>query len=145
MAVLRWPVGRVVPDGWAAHHRPVVSGFFPDRVVIRRRTGRIIVDDLGTEGDVWTDVTPAGGVPGLVQVIVERASEQATSAESPLVISDYYGRVDVEWLPETGDRLIVTASPDPANLGTYVVRRRESQGHVVDRTVHLERVSPDTD
>lgn len=94
---------------------------------------------------MWTDVTPAGGVPGLVQVIVERASEQATSAESPLVISDYYGRVDVEWLPETGDRLIVTASPDPANLGTYVVRRRESQGHVVDRTVHLERVSPDTD
>lgn len=145
--MLRWPVGRVVPDGWAAYHRPVVSGFFPDRVVIQRQTGRIIVDDLGTEGDVWTDVTPAGGVPALIQVVTARTlgGGGVVSAESPLVVSDYYGRVDVEWLPETGDRLIVTASPDPANLGTYVVRRRESQGHVVDRTVHLERVSPDTD
>ena len=96
---------------------------------------------------MWTDVTPAGGVPGLIQVVTVSAlgGGGGVSAESPMVVSDYYGRVDVEWLPETGDRLIVTASPDPANLGTYVVRRRESQGHVVDRTVHLERVSPDTD
>ena len=41
--------------------------------------------------------------------------------------------------------IIITASPDPANLGTYVVRERESQGHVVDRTLHCERVSADTD
>ena len=74
-----------------------------------------------------------------------QAANERDAAGQPLIITDYYGRLDVEWLPQTGDRVVVTASPDSANLGTYVVRRRESQGHVVDRTVHLERVEPDSD
>ena len=140
-----WGHGQIVPDGWAAHHRPIIHGFFCDTATVRRRAGRQVVDDLGTLGDVWTDVTPTGGVPALIQVTHRQAANERDAAGQPLIVTDYYGRLDVEWLPQTGDRVVVTASPDPANLGTYVVRRRESQGHVVDRTVHLERVEPDSD
>ena len=143
--MIAWKTGQVVPDDWAAHHRPIIAGFFCDTAVIRRRTGQEVIDDLGTLGDLWTDVTPPGGVPALIQVAHRQAADETDSAGHPILIADYYGRIDVEWLPEIGDRLIVTASPDPVNLGAYVVRRRESQGHVVDRTVHLERVSSDTD
>ena len=140
-----WAHGQIVPDGWAEHHRPIIAGFFCDTVVIRRKTG-VTVDELGTETDVWADLTPPDGVPGLVQVKHAMSTDGAVdSAGPPIVVTDYDGRVDVDWMPDPGDRLVVVASPDPANLGTYVVRRRESQGHVVDRTVHLERVSPDSD
>ena len=140
-----WPYGQVVPDGWAARHRPIVQGFFCDTVTIRRRTGREASGPLQTMVDVWSDLTPPEGVPALVQVMHRQAANERDAAGNPILITEYLGRVDVEWLPQTGDRLIVTASPDPANLGTYIVRRRESQGHVVDRTVQLERVSGDTD
>ena len=140
-----WPYGQVVPDGWAARHRPIVRGFFCDTVTIRRRTGREASGPLQTMVDVWSDLTPPEGVPALVQVMHRQAANERDAAGNPILITEYLGRVDVEWLPQTGDRLIVTVSPDPANLGTYIVRRRESQGHVVDRTVQLERVSGDTD
>ena len=138
-----WAHGQVVPDGWAGHHRPVIAGFFCDAVTILRKTGeQVTVDDLGTKEDEWVDI--ATDIPALVQVVHTMQVNPEDSAGHALVVSDYYARLDVEWLPNPGDRLIVTASPDPGNLGTYVVRRRESQGHVVDRTVHLDRVSPDT-
>lgn len=139
-----WAHGQVVPDGWAAHHRPVVAGFFCDVAVVRRQSG-VTVDDLGTETPVWVDVTPAGGVRALMQVKQQIRADPRDSAGTPILVADHYCRLDVEWLPQVGDRIIITASPDPANLGTYVVREREAQGHVVDRTLHCERVSAGTD
>ena len=141
-----WAHGQIVPDGWAAHHRPIIAGFFCDTAVVRRKTGRTDSGDgLGTQVDTWTDLTPAEGVRALMQVKHSQRAGERDSAGNPIVVADYYCRLDVEWLPAVGDRIIITASPDPANLGTYVVRERESQGHVVDRTLHCERVSADTD
>ena len=139
-----WAHGQIVPDGWAERHRPIVAGFFCDTAVVRRKAG-VTVDSLGTETDVWVDVTPTGGVGALMQVKHQNRAEERDSAGNPIVVADYHCRLDVEWLPAVGDRIIITASPDPANLGTYVVRERESQGRVVDRTLHCERVSADTD
>ena len=139
-----WAHGQVVPDGWAERHRPVIAGFFCDAAVVRRKSG-VTVDDLGTETDEWIDVTPAGGVRALMQVKHQHRAGERDSAGTPIVVANHYCRLDVEWLPTVGDRIIITASPDPANLGTYVGRERESQGHVVDRTLHCERVSADTD
>ena len=139
-----WAHGQIVPDGWAERHRPIIAGFFCDTAVVRRKAG-VTVDDLGTETDGWTDVTPTGGVRALMQVKHSQRAGERDSAGNPIVVANHYCRLDVEWLPAVGDRIIITASPDPANLGTYVVRERESQGHVVDRTLHCERVSADTD
>ena len=139
-----WAHGQIVPDGWAERHRPIIAGFFCDTAVVRRKTG-VTVDDLGTETDEWVDVTPTGGVPALMQVKHQQRAGERDSAGTPIVVANHYCRLDVEWLPTVGDRIIITASPDPANLGTYVVREREAQGHVVDRTLHCERVSADTD
>ena len=132
--------GQVVPDGWAAHHRPVVAGFFCDTVTVERVTGTTD-GPVGTKHKIWSPITPAGGVPALVQVNVTTSNTEVDSAGFPLLLVSYIARLDVDWLPDDGDRLTVTASPDPANLGVYEVRRRESQGHVVDRTVHLSRIS----
>ena len=132
------PATTIVPDGWAARHRPVVVGFFVDTVTVERRSGTT-TDSLGTETATWSTV--GAGIPALIQVTNSTAVDRTDSAGQPIVISDYYARLDVSWLPQVGDRLTVTASPDPANLGVYTVMRRESQGHVVDRTVHLQRVS----
>lgn len=132
--------GRVVPDGWAAHHRPIVAGFFCDTVTVERVTG-FTTNSVGTKQKVWSSITPAGGVPALVQVNVTVSNAEVDSAGFPLLVVSYIARLDVDWLPDDGDRLTVIASPDPANLGVYDVRRRESQGHVVDRTVHLSRIS----
>ena len=139
-----WAHGQIVPDGWAERHRPIIAGFFCDTAVVRRKAG-VTVDDLGTETDAWVDVTPTGGVRALMQVKHQNRADPRDSAGTPIVVANHYCRLDVEWLPTVGDRIIITASPDPANLGTYVVRERESQGHVVDRTLHCERVSADTD
>ena len=139
-----WAHGQIVPDGWAERHRPIIAGFFCDTAVVRRKAG-VTVDDLGTETDEWIDVTPTGGVRALMQVKQQSRADPRDSAGTPILVADYYCRLDVEWLPAVGDRIIITASPDPANLGTYVVRERESQGHVVDRTLHCERVSADTE
>ena len=139
-----WAHGQIVPDGWAERHRPIVAGFFCDTAVVRRKGG-VTVDDLGTETDEWIDVTPTGGVRALMQVKHQQRAGERDSAGTPIVVANHYCRLDVEWLPAVGDRIIITASPDPANLGTYVVREREAQGHVVDRTLHCERVSADTD
>lgn len=137
-----WPHGHVVPPGWAAHHRPVVAGFLNCRATLTRRTGRTVVDVLGTEGDTWA--TLGTNLPALVQSTNTMADVRDASGR-PIVVAEYLGRLEVEWLPETGDRLTVTTSEDPALLGVYVVRRREAQGHVVDRTVHLDRITSDTD
>ena len=139
-----WAHGQIVPDGWAERHRPIIAGFFCDTAVVRRKAG-VTVDDLGTETDEWVDVTPTGGVRALMQVKHQNRADPRDSAGTPILVADYYCRLDVEWLPAVGDRIIITASPDPANLGTHVVREREAQGHVVDRTLHCERVSADTD
>ena len=139
-----WAHGQIVPDGWAERHRPIIAGFFCDTAVVRRKAG-VTVDDLGTETDEWVDVTSTGGVRALMQVKHQNRADPRDSAGNPILVANYYCRLDVEWLPAVGDRIIITASPDPANLGTYVVRERESQGHVVDRTLHCERVSADTD
>ena len=145
MAALMRPhaYAQVVPDGWAAHHRPVVAGFFADTVTIRRRTGRTPSGPHGSMIDIWSDL--ATGIPGLVQVVLTQPGPTIDSTGNPVTVSGYYARVDVDWLPGEGDRLIVTASADPALLGTYVVRHREAQGHVVDRTLHLDRVNASTD
>ena len=132
--------GRVVPDGWAAHHRPIVAGFFCDTVTVERVTGTTD-GPVGTKHKIWSPITPAGGAPALVQVNVTTSNTEVDSAGFPLLLVSYIARLDVDWLPDDGDRLTVIASPDPANLGVYEVRRRESQGHVVDRTVHLSRIS----
>ena len=139
-----WAHGQIVPDGWAERHRPIIAGFFCDTAVVRRKAG-VTVDDLGTETDEWVDVTSTAGVRALMQVKHQNRADSRDSAGNPIVVANYYCRLDVEWLPAVGDRIIITASPDPANLGTYVVRERESQGHVADRTLHCERVSVDTD
>ena len=139
-----WAHGQIVPDRWAERHRPIIAGFFCDTAVVRRKAG-VTIDDLGTETDEWIDVTPTGGVRALMQVKQQSRADPRDSAGTPILVADYYCRLDVEWLPAVGDRIIITASPDPANLGTYVVREREAQGHVVDRTLHCGRVSADTD
>ena len=141
-----WTHGQIVPDGWAERHRPIIAGFFCDTAVVRRKTGRTDSGDgLGTQEDPWTNLTPVEGVRALMQVKHQHRAGERNSAGNPIVVANYHCRLDVEWLPAVGDRIIITASPDPANLGTYVVRERESQGHVVDRTLHCERVSADTD
>ena len=138
VVTMPFPNTNIVPDGWAARHRPIVAGFFVDTVTIERRTGTTTRDSLGAETPVWAVI--AEGIPALVQVNHTVSVDRRDNTGQPLVVADYYGRLDVEWLPQDGDRLTVTASPDPANLGVYMVARRESQGHVVDRTVHLERI-----
>ena len=135
-----WGHGTVVPDGWAARHRPTIAGFFCDTVTVERKTITWGTDE--TRVDTWTPITPTGGLPALVEVVHSQTLDERDATGRPLVVADYTARLDVEWLPESGDRLTVTASPDPANLGTYTVHRRESQGHVVDRTVHLTRTGP---
>ena len=139
-----WAHGQIVPEGWAERHRPIIAGFFCDTAVVRRKAG-VTVDDLGTETDEWVDVTSTGGVRALMQVKHQRRADERDTAGNPILVANYYCRLDVEWLPAVGDRIIITASPDPANLGTYTVERRESQGHVVDRTLHCTRVSANTD
>ena len=131
----------MVPEGWAARHRPVVAGFFHDRVTIQRLNPEATwTDELGTEHEVWEDVTTEP-IPAQVQVVHSMALDQRDASGRPVVISDYTARLDVEWIPDDGDRLTVVSSPDPANLGAYIVQRRESQTHVVDRTLHLSRVA----
>ena len=134
------PASRVLPQQWAARHRPVVAGFFCDEVTIERRTGRVPVDTLGTEADVWQVL--GSSIPALVQVNVSTANTPADRAGEPITVTGYLGRFDVSWVPDVGCRVTVTSSPDPKNLGQFMVSEVESQGHVVDRTVHLERVSP---
>ena len=131
---------QVVPEGWAARHRPVVAGFFCDTVTVERPTTTYSAkqDRVTT----WAALTPPGGVPALVQVVHAQSTDDRDGSGQPVLVADYLARLDVEWLPEPGDRLTVTSSPDPANLGTYIVARRESQGHVVDRTIHLTRTGP---
>ena len=135
------PNARVVPDGWVARHRPVVEGFFPDTVTIRNPTGEAVTDALGTETTSYADV--AVGVPALVQAMVQRTTFGGAedAAGRPVVVGMYTARLGLEWVPEAGALLIVTASPDPGNLGTYVVQRTDSRGYAVDRVVHLERAS----
>lgn len=135
--------GRIVPDGWAARYRPIVAAFFHDTVTIRRQTGWT-EDELGTRIRQWSMLTPAEGVRAQVQVRHTASVEALDSAGRPIVVTDYMARLDLEWLPDAGDVVEVTASPDPANLGLYVVRRRESQTHVADRTVLLDRTDADT-
>ena len=133
------PASTIVPDAWAAWHRPVASAFFCDKVTLERKAGTVTVDALGTETPVWAPI--GTDIPALIQVTISSAVDRQDTAGQPLVISDYLGRFDVSWLPLAGDRVTVTSSPDPASLGVYVVQRRESQGHVVDRTVHLQRIT----
>lgn len=132
---------KVVPDGWAARHRPIVSGFFVDTATIERATKREAADGLSMV-EVWEPLTPEP-IPALVQVNHTTATNDVDSAGRHVVVTAYYGRFDVDWLPLEGDRVTVVTSPDPANIGTYRVARRESQGHVVDRTVHLTRTVGD--
>ena len=140
----QWAHGQVVPDGWAAHHRPIIAGFFCDTATVRRQTGTT-TGPLGQTTPVWTDLTPPNGVPALMQTIHTTHDGHTDSAGHPIVVADYYCRLDVEWTPDPGDRILITASPDPANVGTYTVARLESQGHVVDRTIHCTRTSNLTD
>ena len=85
-----WAHGQIVPDGWAERHRPIIAGFFCDTAVVRRKTGRTDSGDgLGTQVDVWTDVTPAGGVRALMQVkhtqgLDQRAKVRVTRDGPPL-------------------------------------------------------------
>lgn len=133
------PASVVIPAAWAAWHRPVVAAFFCDEATLERKAGTVTVDALGTEAPDW--VTLGTRIPALIQAVTSSAVDRQDTAGQPIVVSDYLGRLDVAWLPQGGDRITVTGSPDPANLGIYIVQRRESQGHVVDRTVHLQRIT----
>ena len=109
------PATTIVPDGWAARHRPVVVGFFVDTVTVERRSGTT-TDSLGTETATWSTV--GAGIPALIQVTNSTAVDRTDSAGQPIVISDYYARLDVSWLPQVGDRLTVTATAHtPALVG----------------------------
>lgn len=136
--------GKVVPDGWAARHRPIVAGFFPDRAMIYRAGhASDSGDGVGTESSEWIPVT-SESVPCLMQVQQRPNSDDRDAAGRTITVVDYTARFRVEdyLMPVSGDYVSVDASPDPMNVGLYVVRRVESQGHVSDRTVHLERVNP---
>ena len=128
----------IVPEGWAARHRPVVAGFFPETVILRRKVGERRLE-LGRTEAIWEDLTEP--VRGLVQT--DSSGERFLNAGAAQVAESYYGRIETKYAPQVGDLLIVVASPDPLNVGTYSVLFVETQGHVVDRTMRLQKISND--
>ena len=133
--------GRVVPVGWAAHHRPVVEGFFADAVTVERLTGAT-TDRYGNTVEVWTPLLT--DTPALLQIVVGNANPDRISAGDPLIEAPYLLRIPVAADPglRDGDRVTCTASEDPRQIGVQVtVRLQETQGHVVDGSYHCERAT----
>ena len=127
---------RVVPDGWAEHHRPVIAGFFKGTVLLERITGST-TDDLGTRVDTWGTIY-AG--PGLVE-LSQNAVSAGDSAGLPITAAEYVGRMPIEVRPKPGDRITATASTDPAMIDIqFWVTFDETQEFAVDRQVRLKRV-----
>ena len=107
------------------------------------RQGPPTVDDLGSEVPTWVEVAD---VPALVQHVSRLASGDGTSAGEHVLVIDHVAKVPLETDVQDGDRLTVTASLDPANLGDWFVSEVERQGWAITRRVHLERTwhSPST-
>lgn len=107
------------------------------------RQGPPTTDDLSTEIPTWSDVAD---VPALVQHVSRLASGNGTSAGEHVLVIDHVAKVPLETDVQLGDRITVTASPDPANLGAWYVSEVERQGWAITRRVHLERTwhSPST-
>lgn len=102
------------------------------------------VDELGTEHPVWEPVDYA--LPMLVQHVTRLASGATSSAGEPVLVVDHVAKLPMETDVQLGDRITVTASLDPANLGQWFVTEVELQGWAITRRVHLERTwhSPST-
>ena len=127
----------VVPDGWAAHHRPVVAGFFKDRLRLERVSGKS-EDELGTRTKVWAPIYEG---QGLVSLPAKTAAD-VDSAGLPRTIASYVGRMPIEVIPQVGDRVTVLESDDPKMVGQqFMVEYDETQDLAADRTVRLTRTA----
>ena len=110
-----------------------------DTVEVEQQTGET-EDDLGTRTEVWEAIY-AG--PGLVQASATKPQD-TDSTGRPIVVLEYIGKVPVEVVltPHTPYRVRVTASLDPANIGTYsgtLAETAESNSFAIIRRLHLAR------
>ena len=108
------------------------------------RQGAPTVDKLGTEHPTWEPVGHA--LPMLVQHVTRLATGAISSAGEPGLVVDHVAKMSMDVDVQLGDRVTVTASRDPANLGAWFVTEVERQGWAITRRVHLERTwhSPST-
>lgn len=112
---------------------------------IVERQGKPTVDDLGTEHPAWEPVDHA--LPMLVQHVTRLARDtSSSSAGEPVLVVDHVAKLPMETDVQLGDRVTVTTSHDPDNLGKWFVTEVERQGWAITRRVHLERTwhSPST-
>lgn len=118
---------------------------------IVERQGTPTVDELGTEHPTWEPVDPgivgpivvdptgAHALPMLVQHVTRLASGATSSAGEPVLVVDHVAKLAMDVDVQLGDRVTVTGSHDPANLGQWFVTEVERQGWAITRRVHLER------
>lgn len=125
---------------------------------IVERQGAPTVDELGTEHPVWVPVGPgevgpvvvdptgASALPMLVQHVTRLASGATSSAGEAALVVDHVAKLPMDVDVQLGDRVTVTGSHDPANIGVWFVTEVERQGWAITRRVHLERTwhSPST-
>ena len=125
-----------------AQARELHGALLTDAATLARQ-GPPTTDDLGTEIPTWSDVAD---VPALVQHVSRLASGDGTSGGEHVLVVDHVAKVPLETDVQLGDRITVTASLDPANLGEWFVSEVERQGWAITRRVHLERTwhSPST-
>lgn len=95
------------------------------------------VDDLGTETHTWNAAYTGAG---LVQVATMQPKE-LDSAGRPIVVQTYICKLPyhVQLDDWTAARIRVTASLDPANLGTFAVLVDGTQGWATCRRLICTR------
>lgn len=122
----------------------VSDNLLTDTGTIDRQGDPTVDPDTGEEIPSWQPV--AADLPMLVQQVTRLATGQADSTGEPVLISEHIAKVDVDIDVQPGDRITVTASHDPDNLGDWHVSEVERQGWAITRRVHLERTwhSPST-
>lgn len=121
-----------------AQARELQEHVFTDTVVLESEGEPAVVDDLGTVDRPWPEVY--AGI-GLVQAAAEQ-DRLVDSAGHPITVLPYVGKLP--WAIVLADgrrhRVRVTASLDPANVGTYMVDADETQGWATCRRLRLSRV-----
>ena len=118
--------------------RDLQASIMTDVVVLEVEDGWT-VDDLGTRTDAWTTIY---GGPGLVQA-QQHTPRETDSAGIPVTVQSYVAKLPhTVTLPDrTEARIRVTASLDPANIGTYTVLADPTQGWATCRRLVCARSS----
>lgn len=111
------PSTRVIPAGWAEHHRPTANGTMTGTIAWFHRGD----PEPWPLPDGWTGPLPFHTSPCRVQEL--NASGRATAAEQPVTHREYLVTIPINDAPEIragehdGDYGKVTASSDPLLIG----------------------------